>query len=187
MKIKFSDILDTLAKLTAPPPPRRYPFDDPKILAKAHRARRRAAQARQRLAGAKVEVRLKDERAATGRRMQGAWGQMMHQVILRAMEPGGWYARLDVVNLTGFERNPVQGKLKEMMEKGLLRREQNPAWDPKHHPSPQALQAGVEVKEPQWLYTLTGEGEKMRARLPIAATEPSGAQVGDIVTSQTPP
>lgn len=109
---------------------------------------------------------MEDERRATGRRMRGAWGEMMHQVILRAMEPGGWYARADVVNLTGFHRDPTSAKLKEMRERGLLRREQNPAWDPKHRPSPQALQAGEQVKEPQWLYTLTGEGEEERARLP---------------------
>lgn len=108
---------------------------------------------------------MEDERRATGRR-RGPWGEMMHQVILRAMESGGWYARADVVNLTGFERDPTAGKLKDMCERGLLRREQNPAWDPKHHPSPQALQAGAEVKEPQWLYTMTGEGEKERGRLP---------------------
>lgn len=178
MKIKFADILETLAKLTAPPPPRRITKTN---LAAMSRGRARAARARGLAARAKVEERLKNERAATGRRLTPPPGERMHQVILRAMEPGGWYARFDVVNLTGFDRDPTSAKLKYMRGRGWLRREQNPAWDQKHHPSPDALQAGAEVKEPQWLYTLTGEGERQRAELALGGDvhSPELEQVAD--------
>lgn len=164
MKIRLSDILATLERLTAPPPSRTrrlLPWKQRRAAAR----RKRTMEKRSMAASERRGEEMKAERVASGRGQWAAEGEMMHQVILIAMEPGQWYARADVVNLTGFETQPIKAKLKYMRERGWLRREQNPDWDPKHRPGPQAIAAG-EIKHPQWLYTLTELGEVERARVP---------------------
>lgn len=152
MKIKFSDILATLAKLTAPPPPRRITKTH---LAAMRRGRARAARARGLAARAKVEERLKNERAASGRGRRPIKGAM-----LSAMEPGRWYGRTDLANLIGRGRE-ARAAANMFLKRGWLTRVRNQG---SRNITPQEAMAGVDA-EPEWLYTLSEEGEKERARL----------------------
>ena len=182
MKIKLDDVLATLVRLTAPPP-RRYPFVDPAVLAKGRRTRRRLARARSREASTKRGEEMKSERATSLRARQvQSWQKLprCRQVrgrMLMAMEPTRWYGAPDLVALVGAPRGTRTLPI-ALTRAGWLTRAENPAWAGQL--SPQAFMAGAEP-EPRWLYTLTEEGEKERGRLiadPRCASE-EGVQISD--------
>jgi len=89
---------------------------------------------------------------------------LMHRV-LRAMAPGEWYGRRDMVRVSGLARDPLRGVVLKMRRLGLLERARNPDY------RPQEQRAGEGVDQipperrnaPLWLYRLTAAGEAARA------------------------
>lgn len=135
-------------------------------------ASRRAGQERRRRE-AKLRALERDRerrRSAQAKRQSG-----LAERIMLAMEPGGWYARPDLRNLTGLKRNSLKAKLPDLEKAGFLERAKNPEWTPK------VYEKGVRIdmvpeKEPEWLWRLTDKGVARRAELAkVAGCSPSPA------------
>jgi hypothetical protein len=80
--------------------------------------------------------------------------------IVRAMEPGSWYAVTDLMNLARLTRNESLGV--RLFSHGYLTRRRNPEW--------QRWEAPPNERHPHWLYTLTPAGLE-RQRLLLALGE----------------
>lgn len=79
--------------------------------------------------------------------------------ILGNMEPGSWYATLDMAKVSGANYQACKAFAVTWFRAGVLQRRQNPAWKP-----PERVGAR---QEPKWLYGLSAEGER-RHRLAAA-------------------
>jgi hypothetical protein len=106
-------------------------------------------QARSRAIG---ERRWAEQVAARRAKHTPGFGKRIVDRFVREMEPGKWYARVDIA---GREK-ALQGKfLQATWQPGFAERCRNPAWDGKH----------TRNDEPHWLYRLTPEGEALRTLL----------------------
>ena len=79
--------------------------------------------------------------------------------VLGNMEPGGWYASLDMSRIAGVKYQACKAFAVKWWRDGILVRRQNPDWRP-----PERVGA---KQEPKWLYSLTAEGVE-RHRLSAA-------------------
>ncbi len=121
---------------------------------KVNATKRRKAKAAAQEAG---ERRLRAQRAERWKRINPAVPIVAR--MLRAMEPGKWYARRDLMTAAGVDRD-ARGKVNQVLfAKGWVERRRNPGYK------------GAEWRggicphyESEWLYRLTAEGEAERER-----------------------
>jgi hypothetical protein len=163
-QVRQHSIFDALVKLSrknaAPepdeePPPRLKRRDQRSPRARARNAAHRRAVAR----GIPKQTKYapKTRWPSIGRRggAQPPPGASVLDRIVRAMEPGCWYARRDLGNLVGLTRNQALGV--RIFSHGYLTRRRNPEWQRWEVPPKERL--------PFWLYTLTPAGRDRRCHL----------------------
>lgn len=89
--------------------------------------------------------------------------------ILCAMEPGHWYARVDIRDLSGAKYDSVKARVMLYVKRGWVERAENPVYEPT------VYQAGVSIDwqrrgcDIRWLYRLTPAGEAKRASVSFMA------------------
>jgi hypothetical protein len=138
--------------------PRHKRRDQRPARAKARNAAHRRALAR----GIPKQSKFAPKRRWTTPGFRTGWrpppGASVLDRIVRATEPGCWYARSDLghlARLTESERIGVR-----LFSHGYLTRARNPEFRRKGVPGSTELSAGTE--EPHYLYTLTPAGEQRR-------------------------
>jgi hypothetical protein len=107
--------------------------------------RRRAMQARRAASSVETLINRKRERVAPGE-------SIAHR-MLKAMEPGKWYGRGDLMRLTGADKDHRSTVRQIMLKRGWVESAPNPAFTGRRF-TPQEIQAGAEP-EPEKLYRLT--------------------------------
>jgi len=75
--------------------------------------------------------------------------------IVRAMEPGHWYARSDLGHLAELAESEIAGV--RLFSHDYLTRRRNPEW--------QRWEAPPKERQPYWLYTLTLAGRSRQCEL----------------------
>jgi hypothetical protein len=116
----------------------------PATIAKIKTGRAKALKARQREASKRYQARRQAERPARARNVLASF--------LGAMEPGEWYARPDIRDLSGLGYGSVKGLSVEYEAAGWICRCRNADHAP-----------GLENKGvPMWLFALTPAGEERR-------------------------
>lgn len=98
-----------------------------------------------------------------GRKWEAAFGDRIVDHMVRAMAPGQWYGRGDIIQACGYGR-PQRGKVNQaLLPSGLVERRRNPAYA--GHVDPRRAARGM--AEPLWLYRLTRLGELQREALAL--------------------
>lgn len=123
-------------------------------------ARQQHAQARKKRREAKealAELIEDPPRPAPARRRPGPLpvGTRRHDRIIRAMKPGLWYARSDMVAAAGFGLNARGEMARTLLKHGLATRSRNP----------DAGKGTPTRPEPHWLHQLTPKGVALRELL----------------------
>ena len=99
---------------------------------------------------------LEQERKATKSRRRSPPGHGIADRLLRAMHPNEWYGAGDLVRAVGAGRDARCKLGHVLLPRGLVERARNPAWSVA--PVDPWRIMGGEVREPKWLYRLTGNG-----------------------------
>ena len=94
--------------------------------------------------------------------------------IVRAMQPGAWYAVSDLRNLARLTRSQSLGV--RLFSHGYLTRRRNPEW--------KRWEAPPKERQPYWLYTLTPAGEQHRKFL-LALAEYDATPVAYLPEART--
>ena len=126
--------------------------------AKSHGEKCRETAARKRKARA-----AKFKRRSEWKRRVSGLGESIKRIIT-AMEPGKWYARPDILVLTGLPYGSVKGITQRLQRRGWLERGENPGWKEFRYVKGEGIETQVKRKPPQWLYRLTAEGEVERSK-----------------------
>lgn len=100
--------------------------------------------------------------------------------LVAAMEPGHWYARPDLRELTGLPYGSIKARTVTMTAEGVLESARNPAAPAKGMAGYNPARGGVYRKgigiqwqtaqEPEFLFRLTAKGEQLRAGMGYAAS-----------------
>lgn len=109
---------------------------------------------------AKREARLAEKMNARVPRPRPASCQLQ---MLRGMNPGAWYGAKELGRSVGLDHDQSNSAAWALRQKRWVTRQANPRWDPKPI-DPWEIAAGA-VREPQWLYRLTAEGEARQLSL----------------------
>jgi hypothetical protein len=117
--------------------------------------RRKAAKARRVANAGETPNRRKRVRVAPG-------ASIAHR-MLKAMEPGNWYGRGDLMRMVGADKDQRSTVKRIMMKRGWVESVPNPAYTGRRF-TPQEIQAGAEP-EPEKLYRLTEVGLHIRRAL----------------------
>jgi hypothetical protein len=105
---------------------------------------------------------LEQERKARKARRRSAPGQGIADKILQVMQPGEWYGAGDLVRAVGAGRDARCKLGQVLLPRRRVERARNPAWSTAPI-NPWRIMAG-EVREPKWLYRLTGTTVSEAAR-----------------------
>jgi hypothetical protein len=124
-----------------------------KMASQKANAKARAREAGERRRAEQVKVWRKGRDSAITARM------------LNVMQPGEWYGRPDIRDLSGVKRNSVHMRLAVIERAGLVRRALNPDFVPLQYRRGALGHFQPVDRPPQWLFTLTPAGEAERARL----------------------
>jgi hypothetical protein len=89
--------------------------------------------------------------------------------ILCAMEPGHWYARVDIRDLSGVKYDSVKARVVLYMNRGWLERAENPDYVPVEYRKGVPVHIAARGRAPQYLYRLTPAGEAKRASVAFMA------------------
>jgi hypothetical protein len=159
--ITGQQIFEHLARVVADEMDRRSRFTrkgDKRLLVDIERQKagiRRARKAKQDAAAERLAAEQKARRAAAAHK-----GGSVSERMLKAMEPGKWYGRGDLMRLAETDRNNRSNVHQVLKTKGWIEKARNPAWTGERL-NPWLIQAGAEP-EPQWLYRLTAIGQAHR-------------------------
>lgn len=157
--MKQQSIFDALVKLSKKNAPEEAAEELPPPLHPRDRrsARARAAHARQRRAVARWKAKKAPSRFAPKKVWRGLPppGASVLDRIVRAMEPGKWYAVSDLRHLAGLTRNEFLGV--RLFSHGYLTRLRNPDW--------KRWEVPPRERQPYWLYTLTPVGRGRQREL----------------------
>lgn len=121
--------------------------------------RRKVIKAKQEAATERTLAAIKP-----GRNTRRPPGEDIQSRMLKAMEPGSWYGRGDLMRMIG-EIRTSRGKVNVMLQRGWLQSARNPAYSGSN-PAPWEIMAGAEP-HPERLYRLTEAGMVRRAELLI--------------------
>jgi hypothetical protein len=111
--------------------------------------RRKAAQARR-----------PADLGETNKRKRVAPGESIAHQMMKAMEPGSWYGRGDLMRMIGADKDQRSTVRRIMLKRGWVESAPNPAFTGRRF-TPQEIQAGAEP-EPEKLYRLTDAGRRAR-------------------------
>lgn len=89
--------------------------------------------------------------------------------LLAAMEPGRWYGRPDIRDLSGAKRNSVHARLARFERDGWVERAENPDWAPTAYPKGTQINFQARGRPPQYLFRLTKRGEQERRSVAFLA------------------
>lgn len=140
----------------------RNPRQTPEQIARRLKSLKRNTRARQKAATVKARRRQIDEWKA--RRAKGITAK-----ILLAMQPGHWYGRPDIRDLSGVKRNSVHAKLMKLERLGWVERGDNPGWTPTAYPKGTQIHFENRGAVPRVLFRLTPAGEAERERIAYLA------------------
>lgn len=124
----------------------------------AERGRRRAARTRDRRQRARWR-QIREARKGPPVCLPGGPGSLPAR-MLRAMEPGQWYGRLDLVRLIGVppdKERTTRPIVNRLLQRRQIERQKNPQWDGHWGASWGKRPVRWPQVEPMWLYRLSGE------------------------------
>lgn len=130
----------------------------PERIARRLKSLKRNIRARQKAATLKAKRRQTEARNA--RRAKG-----INSKMLLAMQPGHWYGRPDIRDLSGVKRNSVHARLALFERRGWVERGANPDAQPVQYVKGIGIDWQARGRAPEVLFRLTPAGEIERMKL----------------------
>lgn len=130
----------------------------PEQIARRLKSFKRNIRARQKAATLKAKRRQIEARNAK-------LAKGINSKMLLAMQPGHWYGRPDIRDLSGVKRNSVHARLALFERRGWVERGANPDYQPIDYVKGIGIDWQARGRAPEVLFRLTPAGEAERQRL----------------------